>query len=231
MHLRRLLAPKFWKVEKKRSKWVVSPRPGPHKKEECIPLLIIIRDILRLAETAKEAKSIIKRGEIKVDGRVVKDHAFPVGLMDVVSIPKIGKSYRVILTKKGLGLVEVKDDKLKICKIVGKRLVKGGKIQISLHDGRNLLPDENKYKTGDSVLIELPHQKLIDHLKLEKGNLVLILSGKNRGEVGVIKKIIERRFMTERGKVICKVKDKEKEVLKEHTFVIGREKPLVEVGV
>ncbi|HDJ96711.1 MAG TPA: 30S ribosomal protein S4e, partial [Candidatus Aenigmarchaeota archaeon] len=29
MHLKRLLAPKFWKLPKKVTKWVVTPRPGP----------------------------------------------------------------------------------------------------------------------------------------------------------------------------------------------------------
>lgn len=59
--LKRLLVPSFWKVPKKVAKWTVAPRPGPHKKFEGIPLQIIVRDILNLAETGKEAKSIIKK--------------------------------------------------------------------------------------------------------------------------------------------------------------------------
>jgi len=69
-HLKRLAAPEFWPIPKKKYTWVFSPSPGPHKKEECIPLAIVVRDILKLAETGKEAKRIIKAGEVIVDGKV-----------------------------------------------------------------------------------------------------------------------------------------------------------------
>ncbi|HKZ45635.1 MAG TPA: S4 domain-containing protein, partial [archaeon] len=95
MKLKRFKVPSYWKIEKKSVKWAVSPRPGPHKKYECIPLQVIVRDILKFAETGKEAKTIINKGEILVDGAVKKDYAFPIGLMDSVSIPKIKKFYRM----------------------------------------------------------------------------------------------------------------------------------------
>ena len=145
-HLKRLAAPKFWKMAKKGVKWVVRPSPGPHPLKECIPLLVLVRDILKLVETADEGKKIIKRGEVLVDGKIRKDHKFPVGLFDVISIPKIGKNYRIIPNKDGLGLIEIgeKEKNKKLCKIVGKTLVKGSKIQLNLHDGKNILVEENK---------------------------------------------------------------------------------------
>src|SRR5438445_11036140 len=105
--LKRLLVPKFWRVAKKQRKWVVSPRPGPHKKFEGIPLQIVVRNLLKLVETGSEAKKIISAGEIVVDGRKRKDHAYQVGLFDVISIPKIGKIYRVVPSESGLNLVEI----------------------------------------------------------------------------------------------------------------------------
>jgi small subunit ribosomal protein S4e len=89
--------PRFWRVPKKERTWVVSPRPGPHKKFECIPLLIIVRDILKIVDNAKDAKKIIKSREIFVDGKPRRDHKYPVGLFDVVEIPKLRKQYRVVL--------------------------------------------------------------------------------------------------------------------------------------
>jgi len=176
--LKRLLIPKFWKVSKKAYKWAVSPRPGPHKKFEGIPLQVVVRDILKLGETGKEARSIIKMGEILVDGKKRKDHAFPVGLMDVISIPKSKKHYMVLPCKKGLELKEISEKEAgkKICKIKNKTMVRKGKLQLNLHDGRNLLVEKDVYKTGDSVLIEVPSQKIVDHVKLEKGNIGLIIS-------------------------------------------------------
>ena len=228
MHLKRLLAPKFWKVERKKTTWVVSPSPGPHPKFECIPLLVIIRDILKLAETGKEAKKIIKRGDVLVDGRPRRDHAFPAGLMDVVSIPKIGKSFRIVPSKKGLEIVEVKDGGVKICRINGKSCVKGEIFQLHLHDGRNILTREKIFKTGDSLLIEIPSQKILRHLKLEEGSLVIVIRGRNRGKVGRVKRIVRRESMTERNKVWCEIGDEEKEVLLDYVMVVGKEKPMVE---
>jgi len=229
--LKRLLVPAYWRISKKANKWTVSPRPGPHKKFECIPLQIILRDILRLGETAKEAKTIIKKGEILVDGKKRKDHAFPVGLMDVISIPRIKKYYRILPSKKGLELKEIseRETNKKICRINNKVLVKKGKLQLNLHDGKNILVDKDVYKTSDSVLIELPSQKILGHIKLEKGNLALITKGKNSGKMGKIKKVI----MSKRGepsKVICELEKKNVEVRKEHVFVIEKEKPEIKLG-
>src|SRR3990172_7830180 len=94
MWLKRLAVPKWWPIEKKTHKFVVSPR-GPHKKLESLPLTVFIRDVLKLAETAKEARTIIKRGEVLVDGKKRRDPKLGVGLLDVIEIPSLKKSWRV----------------------------------------------------------------------------------------------------------------------------------------
>lgn len=230
-HLKRLLAPKFWVVPKKREKWTVAPRPGPHKKFESIPLQIIVRDMLGLVSTRREAKSIIKAGEILVDGLKRKDHKYPVGLLDVVTIPKLGQGYRVIPIAKGLGLLKIskKEEGMKICKVRGKTTVNGGKIQLNLHDGKNILVGKDVYKTGDSVLIEVPTSKILEHIKLDKGSVGMITRGKNIGRVGKIKDIIETRTK-EPTKVICESDGEKIEVLKDYILVIGKEEPLIRVS-
>ncbi|MGC8812659.1 MAG: 30S ribosomal protein S4e, partial [Candidatus Aenigmatarchaeota archaeon] len=220
MKLKRLLAPEFWRVPKKVLKFTVSPRPGPHKKFESIPLMIIVRDILKLAETGTEAKKIIKRGEILVDGKKRKDHAYPVGLMDVVSIPRIKKYFRVMPSEKGLELVEIeeKEANKKICRINGKRLVKKGKIQLNLHDGRNIIVEKDDYKTGDSLLIEVPSQKILQHIKFKVGSLGIILKGKNSGKTARVEEIIERKSLRESKKVVCYIEGKKAEISKNYFF-------------
>jgi small subunit ribosomal protein S4e len=232
-HLKRLRIPKFWKVPKKYTKWAVTPRAGPHKKFESIPLMVILRDVLKIVYKGKEAKSIIKTGEVLVDGERRKDPKYPVGVMDVVVIPKLKLRYRLIPTISGLELVELDSEEAnkKLCRIRGKTVVRGGKMQLNLHDGRNLLVDAKaakKYNTGDSILIELPSQKMLEHLKFEKGALALIAKGRNIGLLGKILEIIVTKTK-EPTKLICDVDGEKLEVLKDYVFVVGKDKPMIKL--
>ena len=230
-HLKRLVAPDFWPIAKKKYKWTFSPSPGPHKKDECIPLAIIIRDILGLAETGKEAKRIIKSREVLVDGKVRTDHKYPVGLLDVISIPKINKHYRVVPHKNGLKLIEIDENeaKKKILKIVGKRSIRGARFQLNMNDGKNIIVNENKYRTNASFLVKLPSLEILDYVEMDVGNIVLVTSGQNAGKVGKIVEVKEGKFNV-KPKLICEVEGKRVEVLKEHAIVIGREEPLIKVS-
>ena len=230
-HLKRLVAPEFWPIPKKKYTWAFAPSPGPHKKEECIPLAIIVRDILGLAQTGKEAKRIIRAREVLVDGKVRTDHRYPVGLLDVVSIPKINKHYRVVPYKNGLRLIEIdeNDAKKKILKIVGKRSIKGGRFQLNMNDGKNLIVNDKEYKTNASLLVELPSLKILDYIEMDVGNLVLITSGQNSGKVARIVEIKEGKFNV-KPKLTCEIEGEKIEALKEHAIVIGKEEPLIKVS-
>ena len=57
-HLKRLAAPANWQIPRKVHKFVVRPLPGPHAMSESLPLLLIVRDILKYADNAREAKKI-----------------------------------------------------------------------------------------------------------------------------------------------------------------------------
>jgi len=221
-------------VPRKEKKWIVKPSPGPHKKFESIPLLIIVRDILKLADTGKEARKIIKAKEILVDGKPRLDHKYPVGLFDVITVPKLKKQYRIVPAKNGLTLIEIPKNEsgLKLCRIEGKTLVKNGFLQLNLHDGKNILVKEkakkDSYKTGDSLLIETPGQKIKKHIKMEKGSTTIIIGGQNIGDIVKIKEIIKTRGR-QPNKVICKKKEKEFEAIKNYVFVVGKTKPEIKV--
>jgi len=141
-HIKRLASPDFWPILKKQYKWSISPSPGPHGKFKCIPLGIIIRDILGYASNLKEVKYILSKGYVKRDKVVVKDYKFPVGLMDTLEFTKDPVAYR-LLPYKGYPLVCTKipleESSLKICRIENKTSIKGDKIQVNLNDGRNFL--------------------------------------------------------------------------------------------
>jgi small subunit ribosomal protein S4e len=229
MHQKRLSAPRTVRVPRKVKKWLVRTSPGPHNKN-AVPLLIVVRDMLGLASTAREARRIIAAGEIFVDGIARKDYRFPVGLFDVLSIPKLGKSYRILLDGRGrYGLKEVRDDRLKLYKIIGKKMLKEGKVQLNLFDGTNILAT-NEYKAKDSILMEIPEKKIVDHLKFEDEALVMITGGTHAGEVGRIK-----QYKVVRGSApnLVTIEGEGKfTTIEDYVFVIGKRdgKPAVELG-
>ena len=230
-HLKRLLAPSFWRVPKKEKKWVVTPHAGPHPKFQSIPLSIILTHIINIADTTTEAKKIIRKGEVFVDGKRRKDYAYPVGLFDVVSIPKIQKYYRVVPDAKGLNLIESneKETSIKICRIDNKTVVKKGKTQLNLSDGENILVENGNYKTGDSLLLELPSLKIAEHLPLEKGSIGIISQGTGAGKLGKIKNFIKGN-MREPQKVVCEVDKEDRAISRESFVVVGKEKPLIKIS-
>jgi len=217
---KRISAPKWWPIERKTKKFIITPR-GPYLKEFSLPLLVFVRDILKIAETGREASNIIKRGEIFVDGRKRKDPKFGIGLFNIIEIPSMKKTYRAV-PKNGLSFIEIseKEAKLKICKIVNKKSLKGNKNQVNLNDGRNILTNE-KYSTHDSLLIEVPEQKIIDYIKFAENSTCIIFKGKNAGKVGKIKSIEKNKVWIETDKVI--------EVPKNFVMVVGREQPLIKL--
>ncbi len=232
MHQKRLSAPKTYKIPRKVSKWVVKPSPGPHSKD-AIPLLVLVRDFLELADTGREARKIISSGEILVDGVVRKDYKFPVGLFDVVTIPKLEKSYRILFDEKGRYIPkEVEDADLKLYRISNKTIVKGGKVQLNLFDGTNIL-GSNEYKTKDSILLRIPEKEIIDHLKFEEGALVMITGGTHAGEIGRIKSY---KIVRSSAPNLVTVEGEERDIttIEDYVFVVGKkdsEKPVIDLGV
>lgn len=228
--LKRLSAP-IARKRKSNGKFTVCPR-GPHKKSASLPLLVALRDGIMLVNSLKEGKNAIKRGDMLVDGRICRDEKFGAGLLDTVSVPSASAFYRIMPEKGGLKLLKIseKESKIKICRIVGKTAVSGGKIQYNLHDGRNMVSGE-KYKTGDSLVISLPEQKVIEHIKFEEGNTGLIITGKNAGAAAKIEKIergmIKRVWMKKDGGAGGAGSDFEAPL--GYVMIIGKGKPAIAI--
>ena len=123
-----------------------------------------------------------------VDGKVETDRARGVGLMDVLTVGD--ENYRCILDTNGklrYRTIPKKAAGSKICRVKGKTTVKGGKTQVHLHDGRNILMDDSPdYKTGDSLVISLPDQKVTSHIEMKKGAKAYLTGGSHIGETAVI---------------------------------------------
>jgi len=234
--IKRLNTPGFLQIKRKHGKFFIKPSPGPHPGRFCLPLLHIVRDLLKIVPTHREAKKLIGLGYFMVDEKIVRDRAFPIGLMDVLSIPKTGKYYRILPDSHyGLILHEISEEesKFKLCRIVNKTTVKGGHIQLNLHDGRNILirvkdpknPKEaSSYKRMDVIKISLPEQEILKHISFKENQIALIVDGKNIGQQGKIISIL-KRFGPKASTVSIQRDDEHTETLYEYTFVIGDDQP------
>lgn len=195
-HMKRIAAPRAVRIARKENQWVKKPVPGPHKKAEGIALGVLLRDTLKIADDMPAAKKLLNEGSILVDGKPVKDPARPVGFMDIIGIPKLKKSFRILLSGGMLKAVEITDAeaKVKLCKIANKKMVGKGRIQLCLHDGRNYMieKEEDVFGTGATVRLKVPEQKAEGFLKLEKGAACYVSHGKHSGELGTLEEILER---------------------------------------
>jgi len=227
-HMKRLAAPRTWPLKRKVAVWATKQSPGAHSVESSMPAAMVLRDLMNLCDTAKEAKRIIGNRELKVDGKAVKNPKAPIGMMDSVSVPAMGLNYRMLLTDKGkLTLVPITEEeaKWKLCRIEGKTKVAGGKIQLNLSGGRNVILDENKYKSGDTLKIDVLEQNVLDSYTLSDGASAMIINGSLAGKVETIADYVVVRGPTEN---IVRFKSGT-ETVKKNVFIIGSSKPEIKL--
>ncbi|MEE9507634.1 MAG: 30S ribosomal protein S4e [Thermoplasmata archaeon] len=227
-HLKRLASPRSWMIPRKKHKWVTRPRPGPHGMEESIPLQLILRDMLHYCDSSREARILLSSRGVLVDGKPVRDLKRGVGLMDVLSFEQKKEHFRMLIDTKGrlqLVGIDAKQAKWKLSRIEGKTTVRGGRIQLNLYDGRNILLDKNAYRPGDVLKISVPDQKIKDHYELTKGNIALLVGGKHVGEFAKLEEYGKTR------------NPRENEVMFEegfstslrNVFVVGKKAPEIKI--
>ena len=194
-HLKRLAMPRSWPLPRKTTVWVTRPTPGAHSLEHCMPLTLVVRDMLGLAKSAREVRYILHNELAKVDGRVVKDNRRGIGIMDVLTLGE--DNYRCILDHNGrlrYRPISAKEAGWKICRIEGKTTIKGGKTQLNLHDGRNIIVEDPKeYNTGDSLKLNLPDQKILEHIRFGEGTRCYLIGGAHVGSTAEVSEYVEKR--------------------------------------
>ena len=188
-HMKRLTMPRSWPLPRKSSVWIQKPNPCGHPLDLCMPMGVILRDVLGVAQNRREAKKILHSKLVKVDGAIETDIGRGVGLMDVLTVGDV--SYKCVLDTNGklrYRTIPAKEALTKICRVMGKTTIKGAKTQVHLHDGRNLLFNENpEYKTGDSLVISLPDQEVKSYHKFEEGSIAYLTGGNHIGELATVR--------------------------------------------
>ncbi len=178
--------PKTWPVPRKGNKKRFIAVPS-HSVSKGISLLFLLRDILKIAATRKEVRHMTLNGMVKINNKIRHDENFPVNVLDVVSLSASGdeRYYRLEIKNKKFNLITIdaKDADSKIVKIIGKKILSKGQVQMNLRDGQNFL-SKDKFSVGDSVMLDTKKDKISKVLNLKKGAKVEIISGKHAGEKG-----------------------------------------------
>ncbi|MGA8542065.1 MAG: 30S ribosomal protein S4e [Thermoplasmata archaeon] len=228
--LKRRAAPRAWTIPRKGTKWVKRPGPGPHAQDQSIPLLLVLRDLRHIAATAREASILLRSGNVRVDGKVAKDLDRGLGLMDTLSLAApLDAHYRVVKDRRGkLVLVTIPpaEATIKIGRVRFKHSVRKGQVEVTLHDGRNLLvPSKSPYRVGDSLKLEVPSQKVVDHLPLAAGALAFVAGGSHVGELARVEKVEVRNSSSPN---LVHFKEGFSTV-KEYVFIVGQTAPEVTI--
>jgi small subunit ribosomal protein S4e len=136
------------------------------------------------------------------------------------------KHYRILFDQSGkLTLVPItsKETEWKLCRIEGKTILKGKKIQLNLHDGNNKLINKDEYKTGDVLKLYLKDKKISDLYPLAIGTISMIIGGSHVGQMANVQDL---EIIHSSKSNIAKMKGiKEFSTLQEYVFPIGKTKP------
>ncbi|WP_214021046.1 30S ribosomal protein S4e [Methanoculleus sp.] len=230
-HLKRLVAPGSWHIPKKVQKFVMKTAPGPHN-AGALPVGVWLREHIGIAQNASEVRKILHQRDVIVNGRACRNPQMGLGVFDIVSIPKLGKHYRIQLDMRGnLVAVEIPAEsaKTRLCKIRNKTTIRGGKVQLNLAYGANLLAD-NTYRAKDSVVMTLGDGKtdegrfqIVDHFPFREGNVAMVVGGKHSGKVGRIVEIIRTASsVPNRVILVDDSADERFETIDEYIFMVGR---------
>jgi len=229
--VKRQLAPTFWNIKRKESQFVLRVKPGPHSKKRAYPLGIILRDILKVANTMHESEKIVNEEKVKVDGVIRRDINFPVGLMDVIQLIPTGQAYRLVPKDSKLLvpiIINESEKDLKLIKIISKVLIRGNKLQYGFHDGKCLISNR-MMMVGDTCLVQIPSVEINSHIKFEKGAIILITSGENAGRIGKVETIRDGLFSLPKRAVVS-FEDRSVELPVGNVMAIGVDKPIIKVN-
>jgi small subunit ribosomal protein S4e len=231
-HQKRLTAPNAWCIAKKANKFITKTAPGPHTMA-AMPVSVWLRDHMGIARNMKEIKKILSSRSVIVNGKPARDPKLGIGVFDIISIPAMQKHYRILLDKRGNFVsIEITEDaaKTRLCKIRNKTEVKGGKVQLNLRYGANLIADHS-YRPRDSVVLSLEESNrfaIVDHFPYATGNVAMVIGGRHSGKVGRIVEITDTAGSIPNKVVLDELETGTRfDTIDAYVFMVGKEEPAV----
>lgn len=178
MHLTRSEIGRVTPIPRKGTRYIARPLAYT---TTSVTVLAAVRDMLQIARTAHEVEEMIKEKKLKINGRVVRDVREPLTLLSLFEADKL---YVVSLLPTGRFTLKPTKTHHRIAKIINKKLMKKGIVQVNLHDGTNILTKE-KMGVGDSLEMD-EKLTILRVIPLKVGAHVLVSSGRNVGSVGTV---------------------------------------------
>ena len=228
--LKRQMAPQFWGITRKDKRFVITVKPGPHKKNYAVPTAVFLRDMLKIVTSLREAKAAIYSGKVKIDGITRKSLHHAIGLMDVIELENVSDIYRLVPTEeKLLKPIKIKESEKtkKLVRVTSKTTINKGKLQIGFHDGRSIISDSD-VSVGDTCLIQIPDQKILEVIKIEAGCQGLVTRGVNAGQIGKIETIEEGTFILPK-RVVVILGERKIEIPADIIMSVGKEEPIIQL--
>ena len=228
--LKRQMAPQFWGITRKDKRFVITTKPGPHKKNFAIPTAVFLRDTLKIVTSLREAKASIYSGKVKIDGVVRKSLHHAIGLMDVVELENVSDIYRLVPSEEKLLkpiTINESEKSKKLVRVVSKTTISKDRTQIGFHDGRSMISDI-KVNVGDTCLIQIPDLKIDEVIKLEAGCQCLVTRGINAGQTGKIETIEEGTFILPKRAVLI-LGERKIEIPADIIMPIGKKEPVIQI--
>ena len=228
--LKRQMAPQFWGITRKDKRFVITVKPGPHKKNYAVPTAVFLRDMLKIVTSLREAKTAIYSGKVKIDGVTRKSLHHAIGLMDVIELENVSDIYRLVPTEeKLLKPIKIKESEKtkKLVRVTSKTIINKGKLQIGFHDGRSIISDSD-VSVGDTCLIQIPDQKILEVIKLEAGCQGLVTRGVNAGQIGKIETVEEGTFILPK-RVVVILGERKIEIPADIIMSVGKEEPIIQL--
>ncbi len=188
-HMSALAAPRFYAIHGKEHRYVVKPNPGRHTLERSLAVGLVLGK-LGVAARKNDVSRILKSGNVHVNGKVIREIKYPVGLNDVIELKHEGKSYRIgvdSLAKISLESVKKAEAEPQTYKVVGKYKAGGGVVMIRLNDGR-CLKAEHSVKVNDSVALGAKGA-VKKVLPMAVGAKCIVIDGVHVGKTGKVKEV------------------------------------------
>ena len=106
---------------------------------------------------------------------------------DVVNIEKSGDVFRLLYDTKGrfvLHPISATESTFKLCRVERDGMSAKNIPYLGTHDGRTIRYPDPLIKRMDTVKVDLATGKIIDFIKFEIGNTVMVTKGGNTGRIG-----------------------------------------------